>query len=464
MRIDRPISLAFACFSACTGTMAMSDQDGGRGRDAGRTRDAGVLEDGHIPPDPDGGTSDRDASTPPPGGDCDPLPAARGTVMRVGPSDAADLPDLVRSAASGTTILLEDGTYRMGGDEASRRLQFTTDGVTLRSASGDPEAVIIDGEYMTNEIVAISASDVTIAELTITHAVDHAIHATAPAGGPTTTGTTIYRVRLVDNGEQFVKVNSNGGGAYADEGTLACSHFELTDAGRPHVERAVGGCYTGGIDTHGGRGWVVRDNRFVDLYCAGEGLAEHAIHFWSGSRDTLVERNVIVDCARGIGFGLVESGDDRTYADDPYPSVGYIGHYDGIIRNNAIYAAIPWFDSGVELAQARGTRVYHNTVYSTDSATGFFSSIDYRFSNTDVDVRNNIAVRITARDGASGTVASNSEGADGSWFVDAASGDLHLAEGAAGAIDRGEVIAEAGTDLDGDPHDRGAPDLGADER
>lgn len=454
--------VAFSVLFACGDDAAPADGDGGRsGRDGGRPRDAGMLADGETPPD----SGSNDGGALPTGDGCAPLPAAAGAVMRVGPSQATELPGIVRDAASGTTILLEDGTYRMSGDEASRRLQFRTDGVTMRSASGNPEAVVIDGEYMTNEIVAISASNVTIAELTITHAVDHAIHATAPSGGSSTTGTMIYRVRLLDNGEQFVKVNANGERTgWADEGTLACSYFELTDAGRPNIERSTGGCYTGGIDTHGGRGWVVRDNRFVDIYCAGEGLAEHAIHFWTGSRDTLVERNVISNCARGIGFGLVESGDERPYSDDPYPAVGYIGHYDGIIRNNVIYADIPWFDTGIELAQAHGTRLYHNTVYSTPAATGFFSSIDYRFSNTDVEIRNNITVRITQRDGATGNAASNAEGAESGWFVDPAAADLHLTASASMAIDRGEVVADAGTDIDGEMHDRGAPDLGADER
>ena len=109
-------------------------------------------------------------------------------------------------------------------------------------------------------------------------------------------------------------------------------------------------------DVHAARGWIVRQSRFEDIYCAGEGLAEHAIHFWVGSRDTVVENNVIVDCARAIGFGLGENGngEGRAYQDDPYPGAGYIGHYDGLIRNNAVWAAVEWFDTGIGLEQARG--------------------------------------------------------------------------------------------------------------
>jgi hypothetical protein len=289
----------------------------------------------------------------------------------------------------------------------------------------------------------------------------------APDGGPDVTGFLLYGAALIDGGEQFLKVNPGAArDAWVDGGRVECSLFRLTDAGRPMVERDPGGCYTGGIDVHAGRGWVVRQNRFEDIYCAGEGLAEHAVHFWVGSRDTLVEDNVIVDCARGIGFGLGESGngEGRAYDDDPYPGAGYIGHYDGLIRNNAVWAAIEWFDTGIGLEQARGVRVHHNTVVSADSAADFFASIDVRFENSVAAVTNNLTRRISQREGGSGTVDSNAEMVDLGIFTDAAEGDLHLTAGAAVAIDKGIAVEDAGRDLDGEPHTSGAPDLGCDER
>ena len=97
-------------------------------------------------------------------------------------------------------------------------------------------------------------------------------------------------------------------------------------------------------------------------------------------------------------------------------------------------------------------------------ATGFFSSIDYRFANTDVTIRNNITRRITNRNGANGTVDTNLEGAGFSLFDDALAGDVHLVAGATDAIDQGVEVDEAGVDIDGETRDEGAPDLGADER
>ncbi len=379
--------------------------------------------------------------------------------MHVTPQQAAMLPSIVSGAAAGATILLADGTYAV----PATGVTLSKNGQTLRSESGNPAAVILDGQYTTNEVVRITANDVTVAELTVTRAVDHPIHVYPP----TTTGNIarmrFYRVRFIDGGEQFLKANSASTSAYTDEGTVECSHFELTNAGRPHVERAVGGCYTGGIDVHGGRGWVVRKNTFKDIYCAGEGLAEHAVHFWTGSRDTLVEQNVILNCARGVGFGLGDATAGRVYSPDPYPGVANVGHYDGIIRNNFIWADNAWHDSGIGLEQARGTVIVHNTVVSTAGAS-FFSSIDLRFGATVATVRNNLTRRITQRDSPTVTADHNLEMAATSLFAGFATGDLHLVAGATAAINQGVTDARAGLDVDGLAHDVGMPDLGAHEK
>jgi hypothetical protein len=175
------------------------------------------------------------------------------------------------------------------------------------------------------------------------------------------------------------------------------------------------------------RGWTVARNTFRGIYCENGLLAEHAIRFWDLSRDTVVERNFVFDCARGVGFGLGQTGSaSRVYADDPYPGAGYIGHYDGIVDNNVIEAGVPYYDTGIALEQARGARVYHNTIVQPQAA---FSSIDYRFANSIVDVRNNLVRNLTQRDGATGTVSSNLMTGSTALFVDAAGLDFHLVAG-----------------------------------
>jgi hypothetical protein len=388
---------------------------------------------------------------------CRPLAPASGPTIRVRPAQAGSLPAIVSRASAGSTILLADGTYRVPGT-----LRVSAAGVTIRSRSGRPGAVVLDGRYATGDLVAVAASNVTIAEVTLTRASYHLVHIVPRDGGPTIRRARLYRLRLIDGAQQFVKVNPNAArSAFVDAGRVECSSFRLTDAGRRRVPSDFLPCYTGGIDAHGARGWIVRLNRFVDIRCD-EGLAEHAVHFWTGSRDTLVERNTIVDCARGIGFGLGERTEwARRYADQG--AAAYVGHYGGIIRNNVVVARRPGMDTGIGLEQARGARVFHNTVYAAPRATGYFSSLDYRFPSTSADIRNNLVTRITARNGGTAKLARNVEAVPAGWFRNPGRLDFHLSRRAVGAIDRGVRVRAAGLDIDGKPHASGPPDLGADE-
>lgn len=490
----RRIVVAVALVCGAFLVSASGCKDDGEQKDGGSADARGILDGGALDttgedavetkddtssPMPDGEAADSaatdtteqaDASSDTTGGEdggsmasgCGELPMPGGNTETVGPSQAGNLASVIGDAKKGTTILLEDGTYPV-----RQQIHMDTEGVTLRSKSGDPSKVILSADYKVGEVLYISASDVTVAHLEIKNAENHAIHIVPPSGGPNVTGVRLYDLRLIDNGEQFIKINSpSSNDAWADDGRLECSHLEMTSAGRPNVERCCGGCYTGGIDAHGARGWVVRHNTFEGIYCAGEGLAEHAVHFWNASRDTTVEKNVIRNCARGIGFGLVKSNNGtRSYQDNPYPNAGYIGHYDGEIHNNFVYSNVPWLDTGIELDQARGAEVHHNTVYVSKSATQrFFSSIDYRFPNTDVTITNNLVQKITNRNGANGTVKNNHKGANATFFKGATTGDLHLKAGATDAIDKGTSVGHVKTDIDGDSRPQGSgPDIGADE-
>ncbi len=389
---------------------------------------------------------------------CDELPAPTGQVISVNPTQAAQLPSIVAGAPSGSTIELANGTYLLGS-----ALKLSTPGVSLRSASNDPQTVIIDGQYSVAETVVITASNVTIAHVTVTHAIDHPIHIYPPGPGINVTGTLIYGVRIVDGGEQFIKANPIvGQDGYVDDAVVECSSFELTNAGRPYIEPCCGGCYTGGIDVHGGWNWIVRHNEFHGIYCDNGGLAEHAIHFWRSSRGTLVENNKITNCARGIGFGLENGTGQRVYPDSPHGGMD-LAHYDGIIRNNVIYADLPWYDTGIELADTREPLIYHNTVVSNSSASGFYSSIDYRFPQTSVVIRNHLTRKITQRNNAVGTVDHNLQATPLSYFMNLPT-NFHLEPTATQAIDQGLSVADAGLDIDAQPHTYGtAPDLGADE-
>ncbi|MGQ0548931.1 MAG: hypothetical protein ACT4PY_04605 [Armatimonadota bacterium] len=381
----------------------------------------------------------------------------QGNVINVTPAQTGALAGIIAGAAPGDIIRLADGTYPLNG----ALLRFLTPRVTLRSASGNPRGVILDGNYQGGAIVQINASDITIAEITVQRAFHHPIHI-YPVG-PTITGANIYRVRVIDPGEQAIKINSNGG-QFADRGEIRCSEVMLTDAGRPVIRN---NCYTGGIDAHQALGWVIHGNLIEGFWCS-VGLSEHGIHVWTGSRDTLVDSNILKNNARGIGFGLGESFAGRTYGDDPCPGSGTYGHFNGVILNNFVFAndtrlfgSQAGFDTGIGLEQACNAQVLHNTVVSTQQPRS--SSIEWRFSRTRAGVRNNLASHsLRPRDGGTADLAANMENTPTSYFVDPfTSGDLHLTAGASGARDRA-VPGLATYDIDGQTRD-GMPDIGADE-
>ncbi len=438
--------------SGPTGSGSTASGEGGAGATSTSTGDGGAGSTGTTT-----GAGGGTGGAPPLG--CEPWPAGSGTVVDVTPEQAGDLPGIAASAEPGTTLRLAPGTYPL-----SASIQLTKPGLALRSSTDQAADVVLDAGRSVNEAVVITASDVVVAHVTIARAVHHLVHVYPPGPGQDVLRPTLYGLRLVDSGQQFVKVNPIVGQlGWVDEGLLSCSDLELTDEGRPFVEPCCGGCYTGGIDVHAGLSWVVSDNRFTGIHCEGAGLPEHAVHFWKGSRDTRVERNTIIDCGRGIGLGLDGGAGERVYPDAPAGGA-QLAHYEGLVRSNAIVSRIPWFDTGIEIHDASGPVVVHNSIFTTDE-TGFFSSIDYRFPNTSVVIAGNLTQRISQRDGASGDVHDNLEGATSDLFVDASGGDLHLSAEAASAIDQAPVLDDAGLDLDGESRDAGAgPDLGADER
>lgn len=441
--------------------------------------DGGPAVDGGPSPTTDSGTptptsdvcgeiTERIASAP--GRTITVSPAGDGQVQ-VG-DRTTTLRSVVREAAEGDIILLEDGTYTLpeasGGSYTG--LYFTTPNVTLRSASGDASRVIIDSAYRRHGggsgSITIAAANVTVAHLTVRRSIYHLIHLWADGDD-----ALIHDVHLVDGGQQFLK-SSPGDSARVDDVEVSCSQFRMTDEGRDNVwgYGASDGnttCYTGGIDTHESRNWHIHDSYFEGIYCDASGtprpahgkhegmtyqggLAEHAIHMWDSEAGSghLIERNVIVNCARGIGLGF------RTEV------------YGTIVRNNTVFSSFAGareHDVGIMLDRMHDSQVVHNTVFFSHPEA-YTNRIEYRYGSTDgLEVRNNLTNgRIRARDGATADLGGNVTTATADWFRDAASGDLHLADcGNAEVVGAGEATADITDDIDGEPRE-GRLDIGAD--
>jgi hypothetical protein len=309
-------------------------------------------------------------------------------------------------------------------------------GIALRGATGQRGDVVLDFGGMSGGHfgILVDADDVTIADLTIRNATDHGV-AINGRDRP-----VLYNVHILDIGDQLVKVNPWGDGS--EDGLLACSRLEYTNTAPDE--------YTNGISAHDAHRWVVRDNAWIRIRTPGN-TPVPAILFWSGSSDTVVERNLLVDCYQGISFG------------NPGGSSG--DHSGGIVRNNMIYAALP-HDVVIEMVHATDWVVAHNTALLLNPAPGLTWGMEARFA----DSQGIFAYNLTNmgiwvdRDGAGASSLGNVTNAASGWFVDAAHGDLHLASSATLVIDHAAPRVDVTDDFDGNRRPVGvAADVGADE-
>ena len=310
------------------------------------------------------------------------------------------------------TILIEDGTYSIASTASYPYI--TASNLVIRSVSGNRDNVILTGQGMQDvapntEIgLYLVGDNITVADLTIRGVGNHGIAMNSD-------NHFIHNVRIQDTYEQMIKGNSVGG--ENDNIVIQCSLFEYTAGIGPQW-------YIGGLDIHAGTNCLIRDNVFLDIASPSQSVAEHAVHFWDNSEGNIVERNVIVGCDRGIGFGLGSS-----------PNEG------GIIRNNMIVNAgtDPFNDVGIGLETSPNTQVYNNTIH-----IAYQNAIEYRFEATNgVLITNNLTNRsIKSRNGGKATLLTNYEDGLTDWYQDAAAGDLRLKESQILTVD-------AGSDLDG---------------
>ncbi|MBN1296366.1 right-handed parallel beta-helix repeat-containing protein [bacterium] len=361
---------------------------------------------------------------------CDPLPPPSGVTVTV--STETDLRNQIAGVPPGTTILVEPGLYAIQAN-----IVMCTHTIALRGSTGDRDDVILDFGGMSGGHFGIQVfgDDVTIADLTIQQANDHGV-AIQGVDRP-----VLYNLHIRDIGDQLVKVNPDGDGS--DDGLLACCLIEYTT----HCPDD----YTNGISAHLAHNWVVRDNQWVNIRGPGSGSTGPTVLFWSASNDTLVERNVFIDCYRGVAFGNAGASPGA--------------HSGGIVRNNIFYSAAE-HDVAVEMVHATGWVVAHNTAFMTHPSGGLTWIMEARFEDTNGVFINNLTNMDIweNRDGAAGAEVDCITTAESDWFVDIANRDLHLVETATAAIDAGEPLGEVPEDIDGDIRTiGGAADIGADE-
>ena len=353
-------------------------------------------------------------------------------------SNSSELVAAINNANGGgdKTILLNDGRYTLND-----MLGIYASGVTVAGRSGNRDSVIVEGAGMSGgvtHIFNVAGSNFTAQDMTLQKVSNHAIQLQVDVDS-----VSIRNLHILDTYEQMVKIAYDPVdiSARSDDGLIENCLLEYSTGIGPQY-------YIGGIDGHNARNWIVRNNTFRGFRSPSGDTAEHAIHFWSDSANTIVERNLIINCDRGIGFGL-----------------GDRGHSGGIIRNNMIYhnSSEGAADVGIGLESSPGTQVYNNTIYFENS---YPNAIEYRFgATTDVLIANNLTNRaIAQREEASGTVSHNLTSAESSWFINPSTGNLRLSYAVPAVVDQGESISGLTVDFDGGSRPQGSGiDIGADE-
>jgi hypothetical protein len=386
---------------------------------------------------------------------CPPLPPPKPgqKVELIKSGDVQSLIRKLQAASPDTTLLLADGVYTLAVDQF---LEINKPRLTLRSASGNREAVVIERGSIN---LSVNVDDFTVADLTLRNPKFHNIQVRGENG---VKRTRIYNVHMVDAGQQFVKISAGDGtkGKFADDGLVACSLIEYTTYARG--TDITPPSYTNGVDILAGKGWIIRDNVFRRIRSQA-GPTGPAVLLWKNTLDSVVQRNLIVDCWRGIALGLS--------APDKYsrggPGVQY-DHQNGLVENNVFLALHEPADAAIENSFALNSRVWHNTVYYNETITHAVDwAIEYRFPPTTAVIQNNLTnrpiLKRTPYPYQESTVQGNVTNATPAWFRDLTSEDFHLVEHAP-AIDKGVAVPDSREDIDGDQRPAGpAPDVGADE-
>lgn len=357
-----------------------------------------------------------------------------GTTITV--SSAAAFNNAINQAnnnGGNLTILITDGTYQVASTSSYPYL--TASNVVIRSLSGNRDAVVLTGNGMvdvapeTENGIFCVGDNITIADLTIRDVGNHGI---AVSGD----NLYVHNVKIQNTFEQMIKGVSAGDGS--DNSVVQCSLFEYTAGVGPQF-------YIGGLDIHEGDNWIVSDNVFKNIASPSGSVAEHAVHFWDFSSNNTVERNSIINCDRGIGFGLGSS-----------PNEG------GIIRNNMIYndGTGTFDDVGIGLETSPNTKVYNNTIYIE-----YPNAIEYRFAaTTNVDIANNLTNNaIQSRNGGQATLTTNYTNAEASWFENLSAGNLRTPSEIATVTDQGTNLpSDVMMDIDKTSRPQGTTnDIGA---
>ncbi|CAN5916912.1 hypothetical protein BH23PLA1_BH23PLA1_28140 [soil metagenome] len=375
-----------------------------------------------------------------------PLPQPRGEVINV--ATAEELAKAAERIKPGGTILVSDGHYLMG-----QYFELRVDNVTLRGASGNRSRVVIDGAASRHgELIGISeCSGVTIADLTIQNVRWNGIKINSDRE-PGVHRVTIRNCAIHNVWQRGIKVVRSP--QWKSHGCVI--EYCLFYNNRPKrysddpddTQETFGGNYIGGIDAMDAIGWTIRDNVFIGLRgrtFEGPG----AVFLWFESQDSVIERNVIIDCDVGISLGNAHKPED----------IGF--HCRGFIARNNMITRSP--EQAIAAAYTEDCLILHNTVHDPENRRR--RSIRAVGSNSGLHIENNLISGFPLRIESSENVRmkGNITRDDArEWFVNPTEGNLRLRAAIPGIVDAGQPLSWVIDDIDRQQRD-GHPDIGSDE-
>ena len=384
-------------------------------------------------------------------------PDRTGKIVRV--SSAEDLRQAVINAESHQTILIEDGVYRF---DKSILIENKAH-ITICSASGDSSKVILIGdgwadfykkERVENDpadlMVIRNSEDIFIADLTIKEVSHYGIKLDTETRAVTSNlkNINIYRCHFLNIGTRAFKGTAAKDRKLLEGGSVSCCLFENNKI--PDTSWLYNGDYISAIDMMYLDRWEFRDNIFKNIRGANGG-GRGAIFIWNQSRNIVVERNIFLGCDRSIAFG--------NPSEPTYYEPGTLHNYDGIIRNNFIVSGNRQ-GKGIEVVWADNIKICNNTIYGRDQD---FAAIHYFQKISNIYIANNLVRGRIFGEGnevlSEGNLTGNLDG----YFVNPASGDLHLTLNATGALGKGLQISSVTDDIDHQKR-KELPDIGADQK
>ena len=345
------------------------------------------------------------------------LAAPSGPVLRVA-TDAA-LQSAISRLTPYTTILIEPGQYRL----SQTLLLANADHITLRGATANPTDVVLTGagdqgspEAGAPSGLEIAAPNVTIANLTMTGFRDTAIAVSEGAVAPRLSNV------VVGDSAHLLRVESSALGA-PGQGIIERSRFVASD----------GALVLDGIAIGGGKGWVVRGNRFQGIRPREPNAA--TVRVDGNATAVVIESNLFLGCLREIAIGT-EGGSGAA----------------AIVRNNVIVRS--GMDDAGDLSapiQVTGdlpTVIVQNTILTRGAAD---AAVSTGGSDTPAAIANNLTDAPIGLTGSRrATTSHNDSAATADMFVNPAVGDLHLSSAGRQRVPRVPRLSQAPTDVDGD--------------